>query len=268
MDKKDIIERVLIESGDFKNQSADELRELLDKELAKANPDYDLVDELTKSIIEAEGKKLLSADIDSELEKFQSKMAENCGTFRIPKWAVGLSAACVMLICANCISVAAWDKNIVSAVIEFTKGGFSVSFDKKDTAELPTSENDPFGMIAECAKYGIYPETPYYIPDGFELEHTSSNTNKNVSNMVRFIFKKGSQSISFDFEVYLNDVGQIGIPSDHYNISETEINGYPAIVSKEDNQYTITYQKDKTVFFMFADGVPYDECEKIVESIK
>lgn len=86
--------------------------------------------------------------------------------------------------------------------------------------------------------------------------------------MVRFIFKKGNQSISFDFEVYKNEVGQIGIPSDHYNISETEINGYPAIVSKEDNQYTITYQKDKTVFFMFADGVPYDECERIVESIK
>lgn len=85
MDKKDIIERILSESGDFKNQSADELRELLDKELAKANPDYDLVDELTKSVIEAEGKKPLSADIDSELEKFQNKMAESRGTFRIPK---------------------------------------------------------------------------------------------------------------------------------------------------------------------------------------
>ncbi len=46
------------------------------------------------------------------------------------------------------------------------------------------------------------------------------------------------------------------------------MNGSSAIVSKEDNQYTIMYLKGKTEFFMFSVDVPYDECEKIVASIK
>ncbi len=94
------------------------------------------------------------------------------------------------------------------------------------------------------------------------------NVNKDHANTVRFIYWKDNQNFSIDYTRYWNEVDRIGIPSDHYNISETEVNGSPAIVSKEDNQYTITYQKDKTVFFMFAQDVPYDECEKIVESIK
>lgn len=226
------------------------------------------MDELTKSVIEAEGKKPLSADIDSELEKFQNKMAESRGTFRIPKWAVGLSAACVMLICANCISVAAWDKNIVSAVIEFTKGGFSVDFNQQQAVELPTSENDPYGFIAKLAEYDIEFETPHYIPEGFVLTRIDTNLNENFADDVCFIFEKGKQNFSVSYTRYYSDIPKIVIPSDDYNISEAEVNGSSAIVSKEDNQYTITYQKDKTVFFMFADGVPYDECEKIVESIK
>lgn len=270
MDNKDIIKMVLSEADYFQSKSADELREMLDNELSKPadKTDYGLVDELTTAIIEAEGKERLTVDADMELDKLQSKIAKSNRVIHIPKWAFGLSAACVMLICVNCISVAAWNTNIVSAVIKFTKGGFSVDFNNESTFELPTAENDPFGIIAECAKYDIYPETPFYLPEGFVLDFIDTNVNEDYANTVRFIFKNENQRISLDFIRYWNEIGKIGVPSDDFNISETEVNGYPAIVSKEDNQYTITYQKDKTVFFMFAQDVPYDECEKIVESIK
>lgn len=256
----------------FKSEAYLHMKRQLDEETAKPlrKRDFEKIEQLTESMSE------LLDDTDTDCSEGISKLysrieqekIRNRKPIRVMKKFFPVICCAVVILAANCISVAAWNKNIVSAVIEFTKGGFSVTFDKKDIVELPTSEDDPFGIIAECAKYGIYPETPYYIPDGFELEHTSSNINENTSNIVCFVFKKGNQSIAFDFEVYHNEVGQIGIPSDHYNISETEVNGYPAIVSKEDNQYTITYQKDKTVFFMFADGLPYDECEKIVESIE
>lgn len=66
------------------------------------------------------------------------------------------------MLAANFISVAAWDMNIVSAVIKLTKGGFSVDFgeSEKNKIVLPTTEDDPYGIIAECAKYNIYFETP------------------------------------------------------------------------------------------------------------
>lgn len=262
----------IISAEPFKELSAEELTKELDSEMAKPNPDFDLVDELTEAILEARKTpvKKEEKDIEAEIAMIKEKANAKKRIFRCPKWVAAVSAACLMLVVANTVSVAALGMNIFSAAIEFTKGGFSVDFSKQEqnAIELPTSESDPYGFIAKLAEYDISFETPHYIPDGFELEYTSSNTNDNISNTVRFIFKNGNQSINFDFEVYQDDIGQIGIPSDHYNVSETKINGHPAIVSKEDNQYTITYKKDKTIFFMFTQNVPYDECEKIIASIQ
>ena len=174
----------------------------------------------------------------------------------------------VLVLAANCITVLAYDMNIISAVIKFTQGGFSVDFgNQPEKIVLPTSEDDPYGLIAKLAEYDIEFETPHYIPEGFTLSRIGNNENSSATS-VTFDFYNGEQSINISYDKFHNEVGQIGIPSDHYNISETEVNGSPAIVSKEDNQYTITFQKDKTVFFMFTQDVPYDECEKIVESIK
>ncbi len=272
MNNKDIIRQVLNETDGFQSKSTAELREMLDKELSKPDDqiDYEFVDELTTAVIESEGKKRLTANIDTELNKLHERTSKHNRIIRFPKWAIGLSAACIMIFCANCISVAAWDMNIFSAVIEFTKGGFSVDFGKNESKiiELTTSEDDPYGIIAECAKYDIYPETPHYIPDGFVLADIDINVNEDYANTICFIFRNGKQNFSIAYTRYWNEREQIGIPSDQYNIYETKVNDSPAIVSKEDNQYTITYQKDKTVFFMFAEDVSYDECEKIVESIK
>lgn len=272
MNNKNIIEKILSESDSFQEQSVAELREMLDNELAKPDDktDYELVDELTTAIIEAEGRKRLTVDIDKKLNEFNDRTEKRGRIIKLPKWAVGLSAACVTLLCANLVSVTAWDMNIASAVIKFTKGGFSVNFNEPEREEiiLPTSESDPYGLIAECAKYDIEFETPHYIPDGFILTYISTNVNEDYANTVRFIYWNGKKHFSLDYTRYWNEIGSIGIPSDHYNISERMVNDTPAIVSKEDNQYTIMYKKDKTVFTMFSDGVPYGECEKIVDSIK
>lgn len=269
---KDLAEKINADR-EFTMEAYNYIRSELDKETTKPlrKRDFDRIEQLTAQLNELTGDNSDSEQPDtSELYKrIRNYEKTSKKPFSVMKRFAPVLCCMVLVLAANCITVLAYDMNIISAVIKFTQGGFSVDFgNQPEKIVLPTSEDDPYGLIAKLAEYDIEFETPHYIPEGFELEHTSSNTNKNVSSMVRFIFKKGNQSISFDFEVYQNDVGQIGIPSDHYNISETEINGYPAIVSKEDNQYTITYQKDKTVFFMFADGVPYDECEKIVESIK
>lgn len=239
----------------------------LDLELKKSSPDYDLVDELTKTILETRGKVVKEIDVNPEIKAIRQRKIKR---IRFPKWAVSLSAACVMLLCANCISVFAWDMNIVSAVIEFTKGGFSVDFGKNEyeVIELPTSENDPYGLIAKLAEYDIEFETPHYIPEGFVLTEVNTNVNEEIWNTVRFIYRNDRQNFSIDFTSYYDYVPKTVIASDHYNISEINVNGSPAIVSKEDNQYSITYQKNKTVFFLFSQDVPYDECEKIVESIK
>ena len=77
----------------------------------------------------------------------------------------------------------------------------------------------------------------------------------------------GKQSVSFTVDSY-EEGEQIGIPSDKHNISEITVNGHAAVVSKEDNQMLVTFQTGSYLFNMFADGIDYDECDKILENIK
>lgn len=51
--------------------------------------------------------------------------------------------------------------------------------------------DDPYGMKAECAKYNMFPDTPSYIPDGFELEDIDYSDNE-ISEAIHFIYKKKS----------------------------------------------------------------------------
>lgn len=257
-------------NDNFTLLSADELTKELDKELAKPAPDYDLVDELAKAIIEARSISVEEKETDSELETIKEKAAISKRPFRIPKWTAAVAAACVMLIIANTVTVAAWNMNIVSAIITFTQGGFNVDYNnqQKDEIYLPTSSEDPYGIIAELAKYEIETETPHYLPEGFVLTETTHDVNESYCTDIHFLYNNGNQIISLLYSKYYGERGSVGIPSDHYNISERDVNGTTAIVSKEDNQYTIMYQKGDTEFIMFTQDVPYDECEKIVDSIK
>ena len=272
MNSKNIIENVPRESESFRDKSASELREMLDRELSKPDKqiDYGLVDRLTTSVLEAEGRKRLAVDVDDELDKFRNRVSERNRKFFLPKWAVSLSVACAVLFCANCISVSAWSMNIFKALVDFVHGGVLIGFEdrqEESVIELPTSENDKYGMKGKCAEYGIEFETPHYIPDGFVLTTIDTNCN-DIGQSVRFIFENNKENFSIEYTKYFDEIPKIGIPSDHYNISEIEVNGSPAVVSKEDDQYTIIYQKNKKEFFMAANKVHYEECNKIVDSIR
>ena len=265
---REIIEKINSDNS-VENESVEELRTQFEKECAKKDPDYGLVDELAKLIAEQEGTSD-KINIPDEIAELKRKTTISHKRIVSPKWLTAVCASLVLVLGLNAYSAYAWNMNIFSAIVKFTKGGFSVDFneEQQDIVELPTSEDDPYGFIAKLAEYDIEFETPHYIPEGFLLTAIDTNVNEEVSNTVRFIFAKGHQTLSIGFTRYWNEVVPVVIPSDHYNISETEVNGSSAIVSKEDDQYTIVYRKNKTEFFMFADDVPYEECEKIVDSIR
>lgn len=262
---------------DFEKNAFLHLKKQLDEETAKprSKRNYDKITVLTAEICElTDGDSEPHDDLQVGRQKLYNKISEydrkkNKTSVRTLRKMLPVLCAAAVMLAANCISVMAWDMNIISAVIEFTQGGFSVDFGKNEheVIELPTSEDDPYGIIAECAKYDIYPETPHYLPEGFELSMSTNNVS-DYSNDVKLVYTKGKESITFDVTRYWDEVGQIGIPSDKYNITETTVNGYPAIISKEDNQFTLAYQIDKTVIYIFTQDVDYAECDKIVASIK
>ena len=222
----------------------DAIREI--KKYKRKNPEIpENLCDAEKCLSEYTAEKMLS-EIEKRAENYKVKHTKKC------KITVSLAAAVVMIF----------------GIFIYLEGGLTAGFnDEPIPIFLPTTKDDPYGSIAKLAEYDIEIETPHYIPEGFVLTNISTNVNENDANMVLFTFQKDDQALNIDFMRFWNEVAPMGIPSDHYNISETEVNGYPAILSKEDNQYTITFKKEKTVFFMAALDVPYDECDKIVQSI-
>lgn len=258
---------------EFTMEAYNYIRSELDKETTKPlrKRDFDRIEQLTAQLNELTGDNSDSEQPDtSELYKrIRNYEKTSKKPFSVMKRFAPVLCCMVLVLAANCITVLAYDMNIISAVIKFTQGGFSVDFgNQPEKIVLPTSEDDPYGLIAKLAEYDIEFETPHYIPEGFVLTEVDTNVNENFSNSVSFHYENGKQKFILSYDKYLKEVPDIVIPSDEYNLSETEVNGSTAIISKEDNQYTITYQNGKTNFVMFAVDVPYDECDKMVASIK
>ena len=272
MNKKtdtEILSGVLSEDPAGILKTAEELEAMLDKELSKSEDetDYGLVNQLSMAVCEASGNNAYDIDVPRKLMEFKAEKAARKSHFRIPKWSVGFIAACFVLICGNIYTVSAWDMNVFSFIVEFTKGGAIIDFKKTpDEIVLPTSDDDPYGMIAKCAEIGIKTETPHYIPDEFILKEVDSKCIDEYKYAL-FYFVNGKQSVSFTVDSY-EEGEQIVIPSDKHNISEITVNGHVAVVSKEDNQMLVTFQTGSYLFTMFANGIDYDECDKILENIK
>lgn len=264
---KHILEKIHSDDS-FGELSAEGLTKQLDLELAKPNPDYDLVDELSAAILEARGKTVKEIDVQSELGTIKQKSIKH---FKCPKWAIAVSAACFVLICANTVSVAAWGTNIFSAFVQFTKGDLTIDFSKQEqnVISLPTSENDPYGIKAKCAEYDVYPITPYYLPEGFILTDCTENI-LNHSTDLRFFYENDNAKLILSYEAYNNsdDIPPIGIPTDTYNLRETEINGQTVFILKEDGQFTATFLNNNIVYVITSNKLDYNECQKVVESMK
>lgn len=269
MNKDEIISKVLSDEKSFTVKSTEELEAMIDKELSKPDNeiDYELVNELTLQAIEEKGQKPLHNDVDEKLKELKSIQSMEKKRFRLPKWSIGLVAACVMLMCANVVSVSAWNMNIFTLIVELTQGGVKIDFNNQKEEEiiLHTSDDDPYGIIAKCVEDGITIETPHYLPEGFKLTTCETETPEE-NKFVVMTFKKGTELISFSFEAALD--GPVGIPSDKHNISETTINGHTAIISKEDNQMIAVFKSGDFMFTMFTQDVDYAECDKILNSIR
>lgn len=265
MEKMDLILEKIRSEGFLEELISEELEKQLDLELKKSSPDYDLVDELTKAILESRGKAVKEIDVKPEIQAIRQRKIKR---IRFPKWAVAVSAACVVLIGANVFSVSAWDMNIFSAIVKFTKGGMSVNLNQ-NIIELPVSEGDPYGIKAKCAEYDIYPLTPHYLPEGVELVDFNEVVCDRFTDLC-FFYQNGNTRLNITYTKY-NDSENVlhsGIPTDTYNLQETEINGQTMFILKEDNQFTVTFLNDSVVCVIYSNELDYDECQKVMESIK
>ena len=271
MNKKtdtEILSGVLSEDPAGILKTAEELEAMLDKELSKSEDetDYGLVNQLSMAVCEASGNNAYDIDVPRKLMEFKAEKAARKSHFRIPKWSVGFIAACFVLICGNIYTVSAWDMNVFSFIVEFTKGGAIIDFKKTpDEIVLPTSEDDPYGILEVCRENGINIETPHYLPDRFILTYLETDPEKRYICMTYKKNKNDKEFINLTFSGF-NE--RFLIPSDEHNLSEIKINGHDAVMSREDNQMVVVFSSSDSMLTIMTQDVDYDECDKILENIK
>ena len=241
------------------------LSDEIEDELLKKDPDYDRIAYLSEVYCKITG---VDETVKQRSEVHKQKIINEASKIKktkkhdVRKTLTAVAASAAIVLSANAISTSAFGVNIFKAIVHKEEKGFFIEYTTEEKLA------DPYGIKSECAKYNIDPETPQYIPEGFEvLEINHEELDNEV--MFDFLYHKDDMSIGVYYDVFDNpeDIKYIKYPSDEFNITEIKINGYPAVVSKEDGQMTLSYARDNILLSIFTVNVPYEECDKIVNSI-
>ena len=257
---------VLKNDPDFKNKFAIFISELIEKEMCEKSPDYDKIENLSELYCKITGVNEIIKQREAEhIKKIINEASKIKKTKKhfVRKTLTAVAASVAVVLSANAVSTAAFGVNIFKAIVHKEEKGFFVEYTTEEKLA------DPYGINAECAKYDIHPEYPKYMPEGFEVLEIN-HENLDNEQMFTFLYYNDDMSIGIYYDIFSSqdEIKNIKYPSDNFNISEIEINGYPAVVSKEDDQCTLSYAKDNVLLSIFTVNVPYEECDKIIESIK
>lgn len=256
---------------DSDRQLLNELQTQLENELKKpvTQQNFDLIDEITETICEIRKEnEFIEAKSRNSIEYLKKQTEPVCKKSKLKKWCTILGSCVAVVLVLNVASISAFGKNGFSTAYQIVKGGINIDMDKKEAIELPTTSEDPYGMKAKCAEYDMFPLTPTYIPEGFELVNVADDVNEVFTNVI-LQYKDSGIKLNFDFCQYKEgeEIPPIGIPTDTYNIVEEEVNGHKMYILKEDNQFTATFQEDNIVYVVSAIDCNYDECKKVIESL-
>lgn len=265
---KEKLERLL---SDIDMEILSDLKKNLAEEMSKPTDERDenLITELEDMISQTE-EEIISASKKRSLESVM-KMLDEYEEPKRPKMykRILVAAACLLVVLGlNTASLKVFGQNMFSTAYQLYKGGVFISSESGDIEGIIVSESDPYGMKAKCAEYGFFPDTPSYIPDGFVLENISEESDDHLDSII-FAYRKENVILNFFFMNYKTneETPPIGIPTDTYNVTEEQINGHTTYLSKEDKQFTAAFIDKRIYYMIFAEGLDYNECQMILESV-
>ena len=263
-----------MQKHNFEQEALGELNRMLDEEMAKPHKmrDYAKIAEISRACAAVMG------DAEQEKEAMQQGYETLTAALHKPrirmtgriKAAAVLASAAVLMVGANIYTVAAYDMNLFSALVKIVDGGFALNPQPQETAELTVTADDPYGIKAECAKYGITEIlAPTYLPEGFVLGDVTQNNTEGYLNAIFFTFYDADRNvIQITYNQWDNETLHSSTPCNEFNLTETTIDGNPAIISKEDDQYVLVFRNDANLETqIWIEGVDYEECDEIVASL-
>lgn len=258
---------------EFEQRALLELNRMLDEEMAKPHNERDY--KKIKEISAACAAVLDDAEQEKEVmeQGFKKVMAKInkpvISVRRRIQVAVAAAGTAAVLVGANLYTVTAYNTNVFSALVKIADGSFALN--PQPTITLPTTTEDPYGIKAECAKYGITDVlAPTYLPEGFVLEDVEHFYTEGYLNTIDFTYFDADRNvITIIYNQWDNETLHGNTPCDEFNLTETTIDGNPAIISKEDGQYVLVFRNDTNLETkLWIEGVDYEECDRIIASLE
>lgn len=255
---------------DFLNELQEQLEAETKKPISEQN--NALVDELTEAIAVLTGTdEMIQQRADNGRALFMQKISQQRRKNRIKRtWRIIPCACALVLIVSNFWSFSAYGMNVFSAAYQILNGGISIDFTKQDESKYETENPYKEDMQRLCSEHDIHAMLPTYIPSGFAPTDLYGNYEElELLNSISFGFEYRSIKLIFRMiQIKTEEVSiPLGIPSDHYNLSEQTIGDTVISMSKEDGQYQAAFMKDGIQYSIYADGLDYDECQRVLESV-
>lgn len=275
---KELLKNILNDT-DTEHLLLTQLQNQLDEELKKPlkSRDYDKIDALSCEITElALGHSQFETKTESGIAVLKSKAEKPESIKRTKRFRPAFITLCslaVIITTLNVVTLSTSGMNLFSAIVKYSKEAVSFTFQDNNESD-PTSDSqlhtyDDFGILRKCEEFGISPDVPHYIPQGFILSDFIFH-DLTVSDVLYFCFTKENASLNISYQSYHSnkDIPPQLIPSDNHDFSAAEINGSEAFILKEDNCYTALYQKNNVVCIYSCEGMDYNEFISVINSVK
>ena len=262
--------------NDSFTEEKEQVKKLLEEECKRPEHKRDpqRIDELVSTHIALMGlEETVEERTSVGMRALQARLREEKPRIRPAKrirMLITAGIAAVMLLAANVFTVAAYQKDVFSVIVEYTEKSFSVKYPAFEEIVLPTTPDDPYGIKAECAKYGLEDVyAPTYLPEGFELQNCEHHVAEGYCTSVIFWFYRDQKEvISITYKSFDDPSCSSNIPCDNFDLTEIEIDGMPAIVSKEDQQCHLQFRKDANLeILIYTEYLDYQESDKIIASL-
>lgn len=290
MDNNFIINKICCDEN-IETPDLSQLEEALDSELAKAEPDFELVDELTKTILELRNEPERRLDINEEIASVKRRGMKRNKRRKLPKLAWAAAAVCVLLAGSILNVPDAVGDNLFPSLIKADKDFYldlNLSRKKNKEKYYENFENDPFGIKEYAREHKMEVCAPTYVTEGYTVFHIDKNITPSGDRSVTAHFRWHQTDPDIPSDIYLimgyyeidgEDVEGIKREySENYELEETFlINGIDAYLFSDEMFDGFTYYElvfydeispgDGVYTRIVCGGLSHEETMKIFKSI-